>query len=134
MRLACLRAHGADEALDRIRDALDLKIDVRWKAGDRARRNRIHEHSGFNAAIVDAANLEDLYTETIQFLTACQEKGINFRDLNVEAEIDIGISVGCSEQLMPSLSWEPEDLKLFSDLGVRLTVSGYPASDEEEEE
>ena len=133
MNTATLRALGSDSALDYLCNALDLSIIREWKKGETNRRGGVYEISGFNADVVaDAENPSSLLEEIRGFLNRCLSKRILFSSSDLSAQLDIGISVGSSQQFTASVVFSPEDLESFSKLGLELSVSAYPTSDDAE--
>jgi hypothetical protein len=133
MNTATLRTLGSDSALDYLRDALDLSITGEWKKGETRRRGGVYEISGFNANVVsDAENPSSLVEEIRGFLNRCLSKRILFSSSDLSAQLDIGVSVGASKQFTASVVFSPEDLESFSKLGLELSVSAYPTSDDGE--
>ena len=130
MNTATLRALGSDSALDYLCDALDLSIIREWKKGETRRLGGVYEISGFNADVVDdAENPSSLVEEIREFLNRCLSKRILFSSSELSSQLDIGVSVGASQQFTASVVFSPEDLESFSKLGLELSVSAYPTSD-----
>ena len=48
------------------------------------------------------------------------------------AVIDVGLTVGTSDQFTASVTLTPADLALLAKAGVELSVSAYPATEETE--
>jgi len=133
MNTATLRALGSDSALDSLRDALDLSIIREWKKGETRRLGGVYEISGFNADVVaDAENPSSLVEEIRGFLNRCLSNRILFSSSDLSSQLDIGVSVGGSEQFTASVVFSPEDLESFSKLGLELSISAYPTSDDGE--
>ena len=133
MNTATLRALGSDAALDYLCNALDLSIIREWKKGETNRRGGVYEISGFNADVVDdAENPLSLVEEIRDFLNSCLAKIILFSSSELSSQLDIGVSVGGSEQFTASVVFSPEDLESFSKLGLELSISAYPSSDDDE--
>jgi hypothetical protein len=133
MNTATLRALGSDAALDYLCNALDLSIIREWKKGETNRRGGVYEISGFNADVVDdAENPSSLVEEIREFLNSYLAKSILFSSSELSSQLDIGVSVGGSEQFTASVVFSPEDLESFSKLGLELSTSAYPTSDDDE--
>jgi hypothetical protein len=64
------------------------------------------------------------------FLANCKEKSIVFPSLGLVAELDVGFTVGDSEQFVGSVVFSPPELQSFGECGISLRVSAYPTSDE----
>lgn len=130
MNLATLRVSGVDAALDTLKKTLSLEYDAQWNKGDIRRNGHKQESSGFNSTIADAENPVELLRLIRVFLAQCKEKSVVFSKLNLEAELDIGFSVGDSKQFFASVEFSPPELLSFAESGLSLSVSAYPTSDE----
>jgi hypothetical protein len=130
MNVATLRVSGADRSLEQLKNMLQLDCDVEWRKGDRRRDGSIYASSGFNAGVADTDNSRKLVTHVRAFLNKCKEKSVVFSRLNLEAELDIGFTVGSSDQYVASVLFAPADLLLLAECGIELRVTAYPTSDE----
>ncbi|MBI5752747.1 MAG: hypothetical protein HZA59_11505 [Hydrogenophilales bacterium] len=130
MNLATLRVSGTDAALDTIKKTLSLDLDTQWRKGDIRRNGRKQESSGFNSTIADAENPIELLRLIRIFLAQCKEKAVVFSQFKLEAELDIGFSVGDSKQFFASVEFSPSELLSFAESDLLLRVSAYPTSDE----
>jgi hypothetical protein len=131
MNIATLRTEGSDAALEALGELLDLKVDAVWRKGDTRRRGGVNVQSGFNACVADAANPTALVAEIRGFLIKCLTLDAVLHSSELSAQLDVGISVGGSAQFSASVVFPAEDLGLCSKLGVVLSISAYPCSDEE---
>lgn len=129
MNLATLRIEGTDEALEQLIGQLNLDIDVSWKKGEMGRR-KIYEISGLNSTIADTETPRQLTEAIIDFANQCKSKNINLSSSNISTELDIGIGVGYSAQFVASVSFSPTELQLISSIGITLSITAYPTSDE----
>ena len=129
MNLATLRIEGTDEALEQLIGQLNLDIDVSWKKGEMDSCG-IYEISGLNSTIADTKTPRQLTEAIIDFANQCKSKNINLSSTNISTELDIGIGVGYSEQFVASVSFSPTELQLISSIGITLSVTAYPTSDE----
>lgn len=129
MNLATLRIEGTDEALEQLIGQLNLDIDVSWKKGEMGRRG-IYEISGLNSTIADTKTPRQLTEAIIDFANQCKSKNINLSSSTISTELDIGIGVGYSEQFIASVSFSPSELELLSAIGIELSITAYPTSDE----
>lgn len=132
MNLATLRIEGSDEALELLIAQLNLSIDVSWKKGEMGRR-KIYETSGLNSTIADTETPRQLTEAVIEFASQCKSKNIMLSSSNISTELDIGIGVGYSEQFIASVSFSPSELQLLSSIGIVLSITAYPTSDESSE-
>jgi len=130
MNLATLRVEGPDESLQELRKSLQLVCDTEWVKGDKRKNGRVNAASGFNATIADAKNPRELSALIRVFLANCKKKTIVFSSLGLVAELDIGFTVGDSEQFVGSIVFSPLELLSFGECGISLQVSAYPTSDE----
>lgn len=86
--------------------------------------------SGFNACIADESSSGELMLAVREFLNRCRKQGIVLSSADLATELDIGISVGGSEQFTASVGFSPEDMSYFSELALPLRISAYPASND----
>lgn len=129
MNLAVLRVEGDDAALNRIGALLPAQVDATWKKGDLARSGKCHGLSGIGATIADAANPGELCGAVREFVAQCAQRGLDFSEAGVSAELDMGITVGDSTQFVAGVDFSPNELSLFARLGLSLSVTAYPTSD-----
>lgn len=131
MNLAILRAEGSNDALGTLRIALDHRVDRNWQIGDEMGDGQIHLASGFSIVVADVASPKELLADIRKFLSNCKDLDLAFSGKSgLTGELSIGISVGDTAQFSASLDFTPSDLSLMSELGLRLSVSAYPTSDE----
>ena len=64
------------------------------------------------------------------FLEVCHQLGAEAFAVGVEAELSIGVTVGDSVQFIASLDFSSADLRELGALGIALSISTYPTSDE----
>lgn len=133
MNIATLRSEGSEAKLNTLREVLNLDIDADWKKGEARRRGGVYKNSGFNSTIADADNAVLLVIDIRKFLNKCKDIDVTFSSSEHLTQLDIGISVGTSEQYAPSITFQQEDLKLISILGLELCISSYPASFDDDE-
>jgi len=131
MNIATFRAEGSEAALTSLRKAFDLEIDAEWKRGEPRRHGGVHDKSGFNACVADVASPTALVVEIQAFLNKCLKRREVFSSSELSAQLDIGITVGESGQYFASVVFPPEVLNLLAELGIELSVSAYPGSDDE---
>ena len=109
MNLATLRVEGDEAALTAMLSSLALEPDTSWKKGQ-TRRAGTYSSSGFNVTVADAATPKQLLVAVRSFLAECRE----FRDIlrapSLSVELDVGFTVGDSEQFAASLRFDPSDL------------------------
>jgi hypothetical protein len=129
MNLACLRVEGPTAALSSVKTAIPIKPDSSWNAGDKKRRGGVYASSGFSATVADAPHPVALLQSIRAFLEDCTTRGVQF-PADISAELDVGISVGDSEQFVASVAFSTEDLHRLATLHIHLSVTAYPTSDE----
>jgi len=129
VNLATLRVEGDEAALTAMLSSLALEPDTSWKKGQ-TRRAGTYSSSGFNVTVADAATPKQLLVVVRSFLAECRE----FRDIlrapSLSVELDVGFTVGDSEQFAANLRFDPSDLLALGELGITLCVTAYPTSDE----
>jgi hypothetical protein len=130
MNLAILIIEGPDEALETVRQQLDVLTEKTWISGQPTRRGSLHATSGFSVTIADAESPGEMLASVREFVALCTAKGVSFSRDGLSAEVSIGMTVGDSIQFVASLDLSPSDLLLWGGLGVAISVAAYPASDE----
>jgi len=130
MNIATLRAEGSDAALTLLREAFNLEVDAHWKKGEPRRRGGVYERSGLNACITDVASAAMLVEEIKAFLSKCIKRREVFSS-ELSAQVDIGITAGEPGRYFASVILPPSVLKDLAELGIELSVSAYPGSDDE---
>jgi len=110
--------------------AFCAKPESVWRAGEKALLGKVHSDSGAIFSVSDAPTIQRLLSDIREFF---EFNGANVGALVAEgvvAELDVGVTVGDSEQFTASIPFEPADLSLLAKLGISLRVSAYPTSDE----
>jgi hypothetical protein len=130
MNIANVIIEGPDEALEMVRLQLDLSTDKTWIIGQPTRRGGLHTISGFSVTIADAESPGEMLELVRQFVALCTAKDIGFSRDRLSAEVSIGMTVGESIQFVASVGLSPSDLLSLGSLGVAISVTAYPASDE----
>lgn len=130
MNLAVLRVKGPERSLNEVRRSLNLVCDAEWEKGDKRIGGRVSDASGFNATIADANNPNQLIESVRIFLSDCKAKKVVFPSLELVAELDIGFTVGDSDQFVGSVEFSVPELLLFCECGISICVTAYPTSDE----
>jgi len=130
MRSAILRLSGADWDPAEAVLSIGRAPNTLWRKGERQRGGSPHEDSGCSFLVSRAEDAPELTSDVQQFFRTNGPLVAEFTSGGVEADLDIGVTVGTSKQYTASVSFEPDDLKTFAELRVRLTLSAYPMSDE----
>jgi hypothetical protein len=130
LNIATLRLTGNDALLDDLVRKLNLKVSSRFSAGDPRRRGGVHATSGLNASIADAASPGAMTGQVRAFLAECLKHGPTLIANGVDAELSVGISVGDSIQYVASVELSPIDIRDLATVGVALSITAYPTSDE----
>jgi hypothetical protein len=130
MNLVTLRVEGTEEALASLRGALRLEADATWKKGEPTRRGGYHSSAGFNTTIADASNPDEMIVAIRNFFAMCKEQGVTFVRPSLSAELSVGVTVGDSDQFVASVALSASDILLLGSLGIALSVTAYPTSDE----
>lgn len=133
MNLALLIVEGADEALDRVRQTLELEPDKTWRCGQPRRLSGVRAASGFSAPIADVESPGEMVSAIRTFVAKCEACDMVFSREGLSAKISIGVTVGESIQFVASVDFLPADLLSLGRLGVAVGVTAYPASDEGDE-
>ena len=130
MNLAVLRVEGRSYALNSLLGMLRRKPDAEWKAGELRRRGGNYEDSGFTLTIADATTPHDMVIAVRQFLTECNGQAVFFSAQGLTAELSVGVTVGDTAQFVASIELTSGDLSMMGRLGLALSVTAYPTSDE----
>jgi len=129
VNLAVLRVEGERDALNGLLALLRRKPDAQWREGELKRRGGRYERSGFGLTVADAPTPHDMVIAVRQFLTECSVLGISFPKQDFTTELSVGVTVGDSAQFVASMELTGDDL-MMSNLGLGLSVTAYPTSDE----
>ncbi len=104
MNVANLRVEGDDEALNALVDRLELEVDRRKPA--------------------------EMTREVRRFIEECKARHLSFSRPGISAEITVGVTVGDSTQYVAFVDLTASDLGAMGALGLNLSVTAYPTSDE----
>ena len=63
-------------------------------------------------------------------MNTCDERNVCFSELGLVAELALGLTVGGASQFIASVTLSGSDLTELGGLGLSLSVSAYPTSDE----
>ena len=132
MRVAVLRVSGADFDPDPYVKRHGFTPDIIWRAGEPDRLGRARSESGFNLSIGDAVSAAALVKQVRGWVEDNMSALLALGGLGGVAVIDVGLTVGTSDQFTASVTLTPADLALLAKAGVELSVSAYPATEETE--
>jgi hypothetical protein len=127
MNVAVLRASGQNWNPADFLDEHSLSAQAVWQAGDRI-GDRIRSNAGFNFTIAEAQSGRDLVGMVIEWLDQHRPAVQALVQIGVGVQVDMGLTVGTSEQFTGSVVVTPQELRLFVDLGIELSISAYPAT------
>ena len=130
MNMAVLQVEGDDESLDALVTVLELVVDRRWEQGNDSRRGAKHSRSGFSVLISDAPSSKQMSEEMRGFVATCEMRCVSFTMFNVSAVLSIGVTVGDSSQYTAGLRVSTEDMAALCAIGLPLSITAYPTSDE----
>lgn len=108
-------------------------IDGAYNKGEMSLRKKPHEDSGFGALISDDVNSLKNISEIQSFIQNNEAAFSQLNKLGVHCEIDMGCTVGTSDQFTKSVTTPPALLGLLCEYGITLVFSAYPASDDNNE-
>ena len=131
MRIAVLRVSGAFE-VETYLARFGMAADRFWRAGQFRRPGEVHSDSGFSITIADASLSIALMDQIRRW---CDEHGAaldGLTELFLHAELDVGLTVGASDQYTASIVFNPRDLAPLAKYGIVLRVSAYPSSEADE--
>ncbi len=130
MNLVSIVIEGDEQHLDSIKDKLSIAIDSSWQKGSRTRSGKLRENSGFTACICDCSTPFRMIEELSDFLRYIDNKHLNFKQLELNARLSIGVTVGDQQQFIATFDFQNDLLELVSKLGLHLSISAYPTTDE----
>lgn len=130
MNLVSLVIEGDDQSLSFIKNKLNIDIDASWQKGTQTITGKIIEKSGFTACIADSLTPSDMIEKLVIFLHHLDEKHIKFDQLKLDARLSIGFTVDDESQYFSTVLFPKKILLLVSNLGLDLSVSAYPATNE----
>lgn len=130
MRMAVLRAYKTKWNPKAYLRKFRLSPDALWRAGERGFRGRIRTKSGFNLHIADASSAPELVRQVRAWIQQNESALKALRATGATAEIDFGFTVGTLEQFTARVTLPVKTLALLADIGLNLTFSAYPASDD----
>ena len=134
MLLAVLRCYSQNWNPDEFIQKMGFDTDAVWHKGEIGRRGKPHDDSGCNLTITDAQSLKELEDNIRTFVQEYSDELTRLRSTGVTLDLDIGVTVGDSKQFSVSVYISPDDMALFSKVGIGVTVSAYPTSDEANED
>ena len=108
---------------------VDIKV---WHTGDPFSfgLGRFHKESGFAFSLVDQESWDNAQKSLRETLAKFSEILKSIQSEDVISEISIGMTVGESHSFIQSIDFEPSLLREIYSLNMKLTVTGYPTSDE----
>jgi hypothetical protein len=130
VNVATLIVQGADGALLPLKRALPFAVDGGWSKGDPMRSGGVRELSGFSGTVADCATPAELVEALSAFLASCVSLGIVLSGEGLKARLSIGVAVGDSQQFVACIDLSREVLLALTALGVSLSFTAYPTSDE----
>jgi hypothetical protein len=132
VRLAVLRASGKSLEPTRFLAAHSLVAEAVWRAGEPDRKGTRRSESGFNVLVSEETDRASFLREVGHFLEQRHAMLTALREESASVELDIGLTVGSEAQFTASVELGPELLERLARSGVRLRVSAYPSSDDED--
>lgn len=128
-----LRVGAADFDVDAfLKSHPVLKPSAVFHRGERLSARRVAEVSGFNLSVAEDDAGERAVGQALTLLERLRPILNELREQRVDLELDFGLAVGSREAFVSGVSLEPEQLRMLADLGIGLTVTGYPCSDNDE--
>ena len=129
MSVAVLRISGARFDVDRFVQNYVITPDTSWRGGVSDSVGRVRANSGFNLTIADAPSTDTLVSQMTSWLQQNEDALEALAMEGASGIVDIGLTVGTSDQFTASVVLSPTELALLNRLGLGLSVSAYPASD-----
>ena len=130
LNVAELRVSGPDAEVEELKARVGLELDASWKKGESRLGGRLQESAGFNACVGECKSPGALMDAVRCFLARARGTGLSFEGSGLEAQLDLGIGVGTSDQFAAGLAVSIEDMQQLIELGLKLVVTAYPVSGE----
>jgi hypothetical protein len=108
-------------------------LDQIYLEGETGKRGKINETSGFSVLVSENLNSNENIQEIERFILNNLEAFSYLKNLGIESSIDIGCTVGTSDQFTKFIKAPIHFLGLLVNYGIELEFSAYPASDQESE-
>lgn len=130
MGAAVWRASADDFDVDSFLEKFPgLQPDVVWHKGEKRLSKGFHMDSGFNMTLGETEDLQVLLEQVGSALETWRSALHLLHEHAVQMALDFSLVVGAREHFTQQLSFTPEELQLFSELGLTLVVSAYPWQD-----
>jgi hypothetical protein len=127
MRVAVIRISGVGFDPEKYARQYGPTPDAIWSSGEPDHLCRIHRDSGLNLMIADADSTSELVQQIRKWVEDNRAAMLAVSDFGGASVIDLGLTVGASDQFTASVRLLPSDLALLAETGVELSVSAYPA-------
>ena len=95
-------------------------------------RDAVHLESGFSVLLADAESPREMCGRVREILGRYDEAAVHFHDINLSAELSLGVTVGGATQFVVIVGFTPDDLRLIGSLGIGLSIAAYPCSNDSE--
>ena len=130
---AVLRVCGPELDLDRCLGWIPTgALERAWRVGDRTGKGEASTTSGFVVVMSDTEDRQQLVKEALATFLRIAPKIRALVETGASADMDFGLMVG---PVLPSaLSFEPAFLRALEENKVRLLVTAYPTSEDEDED
>jgi hypothetical protein len=109
---------------------MSVEPESMWHVGDKGIRGQAHKDSGVSFVVSDASSAQQLASDLQQFLKRNRFALSELTGRGLTAELDVGVTVGDSQQYVALVPFAPEVLRALADLRIGLCVSAYPTSNE----
>ena len=106
--------------------AIFLKGEIGW-------RGIVNKESGVNVLVSEELNSNENIEEISEFIKNNSEALKYLLSNNISSTMDIGCSVGTTDQYIKSVTAPPDLLLLLNKYAISLQFSAYPATDDENE-
>ncbi len=105
-------------------------VDRVWRAGDRGFNNRVSPTSGFSILLSDSEDGTVVVQEAAAMLSRLANIVAELVQSGATAEIDFAVFVRPTTPL--SIAFDAATLRSIEQIGLRMVVSSYPATDEDD--
>jgi hypothetical protein len=128
--IVVLRASGSNLDLDACLTWLPSgRVEAAWRSGE-VRRGKAALDSGFNLLLADDDHADQALAAAQRELEGIQEKVKLLARAGVGISVDIGLEV--SSTVPRSVSLSQDFIRAVMESGVKLVISAYPCSDDDE--
>ncbi|WP_220718661.1 hypothetical protein [Agarivorans litoreus] len=132
MNIAVLRIQGNEKEIDVVKALYPFNIIGEWEKGDSISRTRFFSSSGFSVDLPDADSPTEMLNNIESFFNELSSSSINFVNLNLTANLDVGLGVGECEQYAAEYEISLPLMELALKVGASISLTAYPVNEIEQ--